>query len=87
MVSKEKPTDCHFQQQVTPGRYAVDDFNFEIPTADLRTSIQGQGSQLRIYEYAAGFSNKDQGDNKVKRRMHSRARISYQAIRRSRSLS
>jgi uncharacterized protein involved in type VI secretion and phage assembly len=62
-------TEYHFQQQVTPGRYAVDDFNFEIPTADLRTSIQGQGSELRIYEYAAGFSNKDQGDNKVKRRI------------------
>jgi type VI secretion system secreted protein VgrG len=69
-------TAGYFQQQVTTDRYTIDDFNFEIPLNKLRSSIeslrrsvQGKGNNLRIYEYAAGFSRKSQGEEKVKVRI------------------
>jgi type VI secretion system secreted protein VgrG len=69
-------TECYFQQQVTTDLYTIDDFNFEIPLnklkssiESLRSSVQGKGNNLRIYEYAAGFSKTTQGEDKVKLRI------------------
>ncbi len=69
-------TACYFQQQITTDLYTIDDFNFEIPfnklrssVESLRRSVQRKGNNLRIYEYAAGFSKKPQGEDKVKLRI------------------
>ncbi|BAP55296.1 hypothetical protein THII_0999 [Thioploca ingrica] len=64
-------TLCHFTQQLTTGQYAVDDFNFEKPTMDLKTSVDSETYPLRVYEYSAGFLNRDQGEQKVKCRIES----------------
>jgi len=62
-------TQCQFGQQMVSGQYAVDDFNFEIPTVRLRTQVGGPCGDYRIYEYAAGYGKRDQGDTKVRRRI------------------
>ncbi|MDY6991275.1 MAG: type VI secretion system tip protein TssI/VgrG [Pseudomonadota bacterium] len=62
-------TQCQFGQQMVSGKYAVDDFNFEIPSTRLRTQVGGPCGDYRIYEYAAGYCKRDQGDIKVRRRI------------------
>ena len=74
-VPEDVISECHFVQQMTTGKYAIDDFNFEMPRSDLQTpveALEGQkGSDMRIYEYDAGFQNRRQGENKVDRRIES----------------
>lgn len=76
-------TQCQFSQQMTTGEYAIDDFNFESPRLDLKNSIDAlpfqRGSDLRIYEYPAGFEKLDQGQRKVTKRIESYA-IEYQLL-------
>jgi type VI secretion system secreted protein VgrG len=66
-------TQCQWQQQLTTGEYAIDDFNFEKPQTDLKVAIDAlpeqKNTDLRVYEYDAGFSNFDQGQEKVTRRI------------------
>ena len=62
-------TSCYFTQQLTTGQYAVDDFNFETPMMDLKTSIDSETHPWRVYEYHAGFLNRGQGEQKVKCRL------------------
>ncbi|HEX6288756.1 MAG TPA: type VI secretion system tip protein TssI/VgrG [Herpetosiphonaceae bacterium] len=64
-------TRCTFERQVTPVKYAVDDFNFETPTNDLLSSQQSGSGKLALYEYPAGFSSKDAGSTKAKLRLGS----------------
>ena len=74
-VPEDVISECHFIQQMTTGKYAIDDFNFEMPRRDLKTpveALEGQkGSDMRIYEYGAGFQNQPQGEKKVDRRIES----------------
>lgn len=76
-------TQCQFSQQMTTGEYAIDDFNFENPRLDLKNSIEAlpfqRGSDLRIYEYPAGFEQLEQGQRKVTKRIESHA-IDYQVL-------
>ncbi len=62
-------TNCQIEQQVVPGKYALDDFNFETPSTDLITSVSGEGGTQRIYEYPGGFSKKDEGETRAKVRI------------------
>ena len=62
-------TNCYFTQQLTTGQYAIDDFNFETPALDLKTSVDSETYPMRIYEYSAGFLNRGQGEQKVKCRL------------------
>ena len=66
---------CQFLQQMTTDNYAIDDFNFEMPRSDLKTSVtaraEHQSSDMRIYEYDAGFDNRSRGEKKVDRRLES----------------
>ena len=64
-------TECRLSQQVTVGKYAVDDFNFETPTTDLLTSVTGESGKMRIYEYPAGYSKTQQGEKIAQRRIES----------------
>jgi type VI secretion system secreted protein VgrG len=65
-------TQCTFEQQVTPTKYAVDDFSFETPANDLLSNAQSGSGNLEIYEYPAGFSKKEAGSAKAKLRLESR---------------
>lgn len=62
-------TACDLVGQVITSKYAVDDFNFETPAADLETSSSGTGSSMRIYEYSAGFEKIGQGEKKARSRL------------------
>ncbi|OQW92166.1 MAG: hypothetical protein BWK78_02470, partial [Thiotrichaceae bacterium IS1] len=64
-------TDCHLVQQLTTSQYTVDDFNFETPSSNLETSLTDSGSNMRVYEYAAGFAQTTQGEKKVRTRLES----------------
>ncbi len=68
-------THCQWQQQLTTSRYAIDDFNFEIPNTDLHSSIDAlpeqKSTNFQVYEYDAGFSKPVEGQDKVTRRIES----------------
>jgi len=72
-------THCQWFQQLVSGQYAVDDFNFELPSTDLKTAVKGPCGPFRIYEYAAGFSKRDQGESKVRRRIEAHE-LPYQLL-------
>ena len=57
-------TNCTLEQQVVTGKYAMDDFNFETPSTDLITSVDGVNGTMRIYEYPGGFMKKDVGEKR-----------------------
>lgn len=63
-------TACTIEQQVTSTEYAMDDFNFEIPSTDLNVFIEGHTiGNLSLYEYPGGFMKKDAGESRAKVRM------------------
>jgi type VI secretion system secreted protein VgrG len=49
-------------KQVIPGKYTSDDYNFEMPSTDLLTTVEGDNTKLSIYEYPGNYAKKDQGD-------------------------
>ena len=55
----------------TTDQYAIDDFNFELPQANLKSLIEAftkpKSTNLKVYEYGAGFSQLTQGQDKVTR--------------------
>jgi type VI secretion system secreted protein VgrG len=60
-------TRCLVEEQVVSDKYALDDFNFETPSTDLKveeTAKDGKG-KLRVYEYPAGHLNKDEGEQRT----------------------
>ena len=65
--------ECSKEEQVIPGVFAVDDFNFETPTIDLMTSVNSSlaqnGDKRRIYQYPGGFLKKNEGDARAKLRI------------------
>jgi type VI secretion system secreted protein VgrG len=65
-------TYCTFEQQVTTGKYGMDDFNFELPSTDLMSDVAGENGKLRVYEYPGGFDKKDAGKAKAELRLQSR---------------
>lgn len=72
-VQQEVVTRCRLEERVIPGKYAMDDFNFETPSTDLITSVDStvatDGAKRRIYEYPGGFLKKDKGDSRSKLRI------------------
>jgi type VI secretion system secreted protein VgrG len=64
-------TRCLIEEQVVTDKYAVDDFNFETPSTDLKVEEKAKDEQgkLRVYEYPAGFLKKDEGEKRAKLRL------------------
>ena len=63
--------DCTFEQQMVTGKYAMNDYNFEIPSTDLTSDVTGKNGGLRMYEYPGGFDKKESGSSKTKLRLES----------------
>jgi type VI secretion system secreted protein VgrG len=70
------PEDTVFEfsllEQVSSGKYAVDDFHFETPATDLKTEIKGTSGTMRVYEYQGfqgGFDKTKSGDTIAKHRL------------------
>jgi type VI secretion system secreted protein VgrG len=64
-------TRCLVEEQVVTVTYAIDDFNFETPSTDLKieeTAPDGEG-KLRVYEYPAGYLKKADGEQLAKIRL------------------
>ncbi|HEV2854765.1 MAG TPA: type VI secretion system tip protein TssI/VgrG [Thermoanaerobaculia bacterium] len=66
-------TRCELEQRVIPGKFDLDDFNFETPSTDLMSSVDSTvataGSKRRIYEYPGGFLNTGKGESRAKLRI------------------
>jgi type VI secretion system secreted protein VgrG len=58
-------------QEVRPGRYAVNDFNFKQPLLDLTADVRGKDERkLEIYDYPGEYTSRDEGERLAGIRMH-----------------
>ncbi len=57
------------EESVVAGQYQADDFNFETPTTELRSKVDGGKNTLRIYDYPGLYKTKDEGDAYGKKRL------------------
>jgi type VI secretion system Vgr family protein len=58
-------------QEVRPGRYAINDFNFKQPLLDLTSGVGGKDERkLEIYDYPGEYVSRDEGERLVGIRMH-----------------
>ncbi len=64
-------TSCTWSQQVSTGKYAVDDFNFEIPSTDLKVQVDGVTGKQRVYEYAPNYKKTAEGKTLATKRIES----------------
>lgn len=64
---------CVLEENVIPGVWALDDFNFETPSTDLIASVDStaakDGSKRRIYHYPGGYTQKSDGETRTKLRV------------------
>ncbi|MES1265730.1 MAG: type VI secretion system tip protein TssI/VgrG [Variovorax sp.] len=60
-------------QQLRPGAYASDDFDFEKPTSDLLTKLKAESrhkhGDKEVYDYPGGFTQHSDGENSVRARL------------------
>ncbi len=56
------------RKEMRPGRYALTDYNFEMPGTSLAASISGQG-KYEIYDYPGIYAQKSEGESLVKIRL------------------
>jgi type VI secretion system secreted protein VgrG len=64
-------TEWTVGQEVRPGRYAINDFNFKQPLLDLTADVRGKDERkLEIYDYPGEYVTRDEGERLVGIRMH-----------------
>lgn len=69
-LTQQVVTDWSIGQEVRPGKYSVTDFNFEKPTLDLTSSVDGSDAlKFEIYDYPGEYATKDEGERLVGLRM------------------
>lgn len=68
VVEEDVLFQCTYEQRVTTGKYALEDFNFETPGTDLLVSAEG-ASKLRVYEYPAGYITTAVGEKIANKRL------------------
>jgi type VI secretion system secreted protein VgrG len=57
-------------QEVRPGKYTINDFNFEKPLVDLTANVDGKDTRkFEIYDYPGEYATKDHGESLVGIRM------------------
>ena len=64
-------TTCTWEQQVTTGKYTLDDFSFETPSTDLQVTVEGATGTMAYYDYPGGFAATDAGERVAKLRLES----------------
>lgn len=55
--------DGEIAQELVPGKYSSDDYNFETPSTELLTVVSGQSSSYSIYQYPGIFQKKNEGES------------------------
>jgi type VI secretion system secreted protein VgrG len=68
-VSDDVITSCSLEQKLTPGQYALDDFNFETPDTDLLATADGQDAARAVYDYPGFYSKQSDGESIASRRL------------------
>ena len=56
------------EQEVRPGVFTATDYNFETPTANMQSSVNGKG-KWEIYDFPGEYSKRADGDKLVKVRL------------------
>lgn len=54
-------TGVNLEQQLTTSGYAVDDFNFKTPEADLLAAVSRNNGRLNMYEYPGRYLTQEAG--------------------------
>lgn len=55
--------ECSVEQNVVPGQFQIDDYNFETPSTDLLAKASGDDPSRSIYEYPGLYTKKDTGES------------------------
>lgn len=59
-------SDFDFEQELRSGKYTLRDYNFENPSLDLTSQVNGRDERhYEIYHYPGKFSTKEEGDQLV----------------------
>jgi type VI secretion system secreted protein VgrG len=60
--------EWRLQQELRPGQYALNDFDFESPATDLTVNVSGKGT-YELYDYPGEYTKRGDGDKKVRVRL------------------
>ena len=71
-------TRCLYERRVSTEKYALGDYNFEVPATTLHVNMGKAGR--RIYDYPGGFMQQTEGERRARLRLESREAAS-QALR------
>jgi type VI secretion system secreted protein VgrG len=56
-------TEFHIGQEVRPGKYTVNDFNFELPKVNLTSNVSGKDARkFEVYDYPGEYKTKGEGE-------------------------
>jgi type VI secretion system secreted protein VgrG len=70
-MHRDVVTDWTVGQEVRPGRYATNDFNFKDPLFDLTSNVTGKDERkLELYDYPGEYKTRNEGERLVGIRMH-----------------
>jgi type VI secretion system secreted protein VgrG len=65
-LEKDVVTSLEVTQEIRPGKYTLNDFNFEMPNTDLKVETPGKQTlgpgEREIYDYPGDYSKRAQGD-------------------------
>ncbi len=66
----EVVTEWSISQEIRPGRYEINDFDFKQPNLDLTASVVGKDERkFEIYDYPGKYYKKNEGEERVGIRM------------------
>ncbi|MFN7929749.1 MAG: contractile injection system protein, VgrG/Pvc8 family [Blastocatellia bacterium] len=59
-------TDFVMSREVRPGAYTITDYNFEKPTLDLTSHLDGKGEKkFGLFDFPGEYKTKDEGERPV----------------------
>ncbi|HEX7175243.1 MAG TPA: type VI secretion system tip protein TssI/VgrG [Pyrinomonadaceae bacterium] len=65
-AAREAVKEWQKVQEVRPGKYTANDFDFQKPALDLTASVEGRDTRhYEIYDYPGGYVTRDQGERLV----------------------
>jgi len=70
---QERVTDWHLEREIQPGRYVIDDYDFERPSVELQVKTKfkrdNAHADYEIYDYPGEYVKKNEGEHFVQARM------------------
>ncbi len=62
-------TQCTHEQEVMPGGFVADDYNFETPSTNLLVTVAGSDKNRKVYEYPGKFLTTKAGEELARRHL------------------